>query len=342
MKKIISNKGIDNYITIYMKRYKPFLFQVTLFLLSSSLFISSCGQGTVQKKESPVTSVSTDIKDDRKIPDPPDKKEDQPVFDITQRREKPPLTSKKAYINWMLKNTDQEEPFLSQHWDRAARAIANKDLRTEKALIAFLLTPREYFCRTKNKQHAYEHKFLDIGYGQTISGPHCVARMTSELDVNPEHKVLEIGTGSGYQAAILAELSNWVYSIEIIEPLAKATDEIYKKLEDKYPEYKNVHRKIADGYYGWQEYAPFDRIIVTCGIDHIPPPLLQQLKPDGIMLIPVGPPYQQHVLKIIKHVDKQGKATYDKSDIYNGRIVSFVDFTAADRNRHSIKKDKPE
>jgi protein-L-isoaspartate(D-aspartate) O-methyltransferase len=87
--------------------------------------------------------------------------------------------------------------------------------------------------------------------------------MTNELDLNPEQRVLEIGTGSGYQAAMLAELSNWVYTIEIIEPLAKETDVIFSKLEEKYPEYKNIRRKIADGYYGWEEYAPFDRIIVT-------------------------------------------------------------------------------
>jgi protein-L-isoaspartate(D-aspartate) O-methyltransferase len=166
--------------------------------------------------------------------------------------------------------------------------------------------------------------------------------MTNELDVNPEQRVLEIGTGSGYQAAMLAELSNWVYTIEIIEPLAKETDVIFKNLEEKYPEYKNIRRKIADGYYGWEEYAPFDRIIVTCGIDHIPPPLLQQLKPEGIMLIPVGPPFKQHVLKIIKHVNEYGKITYDKSDIYNGRIMSFIDFTADDRSRHSKERDTPE
>jgi protein-L-isoaspartate(D-aspartate) O-methyltransferase len=304
-----------------------------LFTLILSLALS-CGYN--QRNRTDDTAVR------QEIDDPPPIKNDENDFDITKRTEKPPLTNKNAFIQWMLKHTDQKKSFLDKHWSRAAAAIANKDLKTEKALMAFLLTPREYFCRAKNKQRAYDNKFLDIGYGQTISGPHCVSRMTDELDVRPQDKVLEIGTGSGYQSAVLAELCNHIYTIEIIEPLAKETDQIYKDLEKAYPEYKNVHRKIADGYYGWEEYAPFDRIIVTCGIDHIPPPLLRQLKPEGIMLIPVGPPYQQHVLKIIKHVDKAGNVTYDKSDIYHGRVVPFVDFVAADKSRHSIKKDNPE
>jgi protein-L-isoaspartate(D-aspartate) O-methyltransferase len=242
----------------------------------------------------------------------------------------------------MLENTDQKEPFLSQRWETAAASIVNEDIKTQKTLIAFLLTPREYFCRENNLHDAYNLTFLDIGYGQVISAPQMVARMTNELNVNPEHRVLEIGTGSGYQAAMLSELSNWVYTIEIIEPLAQETNVIFDKFEKKYPEYKNIRRKIADGYYGWEEHAPFDRIIVTCGIDHIPPPLLRQLKPEGIMLIPVGPPYKQHVLKIIKHVDEYANITYDKSDIYHGRIMSFIDFTADDRSRHSKERDMPE
>jgi protein-L-isoaspartate(D-aspartate) O-methyltransferase len=241
----------------------------------------------------------------------------------------------------MLENTDQSENFLKQKWDRAAVAIKWSDLTQPKVIEAFLYTPREYFCREKNRLRAYEHTVLDIGYGQTISGPHCVAKMTDELELEPQHRVMEIGTGSGYQSAVLAQLSNWVYTIEVIEPLAQETELIYQSLEKNYPELKNIHHKIADGYYGWEEYAPFDRIIVTCGIDHKPPPLLKQLAVDGIMLIPVGPPMGQHVLKIRKTMNADGSIKYTERDIYNGMVVPFVNFTVDGKTRHSVERDKP-
>ena len=109
--------------------------------------------------------------------------------------------------------------------------------------------------------------------------------------------------------------------------LAHETDAIYEKFKAKYPEFGNIQRKIDDGYNGWPEHAPFDRIIVTCGIDHVPPPLLQQMKPDGIMVIPVGPPGAQHVLKVLKKVNPDGSITAVRSDIYNGQIQPFVPFT---------------
>jgi protein-L-isoaspartate(D-aspartate) O-methyltransferase len=264
-----------------------------------------------------------------------------PAFDITTRKVKPPIDSLDNYLNWMLAHTTEDKTQLIARWNRAKQAIAQKDLTKSDVLEAFLLAPRENFCRPKNKNQAYANKYMDIGYGQTISGPHLVARMTNELDLSANDKVLEIGTGSGYQSSVLAELSNFVYTIEVIKPLAEETNAIYEKYANYYPEYLNVKRKVGDGYYGWQEYAPFDRIIVTCGIDHIPPPLLDQLKPDGIMLIPVGPPYAQHVLKIIKRVGADGKATYEKSDIFNGRVVPFVSFTVDGKQRHSLKLDQP-
>ena len=143
---------------------------------------------------------------------------------------------------------------------------------------AFLLTPRERFCRKWNLKRAYEHAFLDIRYGVTISGPHLVSRMTSSLDVQPGDKVLEIGTGSGYQAAMLSYLTDKVYTIEIIEPLAAETDLLYQELAAAgYPEYSQIKRKADDGYYGWEEHAPFEKIIVTCGNRHIPRPCLNSL-----------------------------------------------------------------
>jgi Protein-L-isoaspartate carboxylmethyltransferase len=125
--------------------------------------------------------------------------------------------------------------------------------------------------------------------------------MTSTIDIQPGEKVLEIGTGSGYQSAVISHLTDQSYTIEIIEPLGKRSAANYERLVAAgYPEFSNIHTKIADGYFGWAEAAPFDKIIVTCGIDHIPPPLLQQLKAGGIMVIPIGPPGRQHVLEVKK------------------------------------------
>jgi protein-L-isoaspartate(D-aspartate) O-methyltransferase len=268
-------------------------------------------------------------------------------FSLESRKEKVPLTSKEAYITWMTGHTKQESEFLSKRWDCAQTLITwskSKSITQERVFDAFLRTPREYFCRENNLPRVYDFTYLDIGWGQTISGPEIVARMTNALNPQPEHKTLEIGTGSGYQSAFLSELSNHVYTIEIIEPLAKVTDTIYKSLIADYPEYNNVHRKIADGYYGWEENAPFDRIIVTCGIDHIPPPLLKQLAPEGIMVIPVGPPSGQTILKITKHIDEKGNIALDREDIYTGTTITkaattFVPFKASDGSTHSTVRD---
>lgn len=263
-----------------------------------------------------------------------------PAFDITQRKELVPTSSYEAYLQWMLKNTKQTEPFLKAKWERSREILARPDITEERVLQAFLMTPREEFCRPYNRKNAYADAAMPIGYGQTISGPHMVSRMTQNLQVEPHHRVLEIGTGSGYQAAVLSELSNFVFTIEIVPELTKETDEIYKKLEADYPQYKNIKRKNADGYYGWEEYAPFDRIIVTAGIDHIPPPLLQQLTPGGIMVIPVGPPSGQTVMKVTKKVAPDGSIQLEREDIFHGRRkVIFVPFTAGKGEVHSIERD---
>ena len=193
---------------------------------------------------------------------------------------------------------------------------------------AYLLTPREDFCLPRNLRRAYDRAFLDIGYGVTISGPNLVGRMTSSLDVNIGEKVLEVGTGSGYQSAYLSNLTDEIWTIEIIKPLFERTGGVYADLIARgYTEYKAITRKNDDGYYGWPEFAPFDKVIVTCGIDHVPPPLLQQLKPNGIMVIPIGPPGAQHVLKIVKQQMPDSTFRIARSDIYHGSIVNFVPFT---------------
>jgi protein-L-isoaspartate(D-aspartate) O-methyltransferase len=144
--------------------------------------------------------------------------------------------------------------------------------------------PRHQFVPEEYIHLAYENNPLPIGYGQTISQPFIVALMTQELDVEAGDKVLEIGTGSGYQAAVLAELDIEVFTIEIIESLANEAEQRLKEIA-----YENTHVRNADGYFGWPEEAPFDAIIVTAAPDHIPQPLLQQLKIGGVLVIPVGP-----------------------------------------------------
>jgi len=240
----------------------------------------------------------------------------------------PPMDSKDNFIAWMVKNRGEDPKFLAERFDRFIHMVDNKDIVDDKDKRAFLLVPRESFVRTPNLPRAYDVDFLDIGYGVTISGPHLVGRMTTSLNVQKGDKVLEIGTGSGYQSAYLSNLTDKVWSIEIIKPLAERTRATYDSLiTDGYTEYKSITSKNDDGYYGWQDAAPFDKIIVTCGIDHIPPPLLQQLSPTGIMVIPVGPPGAQHVLKVTVTADAAGNKTVARSDIYNGKIVPFVPFT---------------
>lgn len=249
-------------------------------------------------------------------------------YDIS-RIETPPWGSAESFVNYMQEKRKEEPKFLRQRFHRGQALIRNKDLYRNKEIRAFLLTPREKFCRRQNLARAYDHAFLDIGYGVTISGPHLVGRMTSALDVQPGEKVLEIGTGSGYQSAVLAYLTDRVYTIEIIESLATETDRIYRDLtQNGYPEYGNIVRKADDGYFGWEEHAPFDKIIVTAGIDHIPPYLLKQLRIGGVMVIPVGPPGAQTVLKVSKKMDEEGNIRITREDIYHGRLkVPFVPFT---------------
>lgn len=179
----------------------------------------------------------------------------------------------------------------------------NKKSFDASVIRALKAVPRHEFVPPDLRAQAYENRPLPIGHGQTISQPYIVALMTDLLQPEPGQSVLEIGTGSGYQAAVLSELVAQVYSIEIIEPLAKATSRLLKQLS-----YNNIETRIADGYDGWPQHAPFDSIIVTAAISHIPPPLVRQLKKGGRMVIPVGSRFQTQYLTLVEK-DMQGKVT---------------------------------
>ncbi len=258
----------------------------------------------------------------------------------------PPMDNAEKFVDWMVKNRGEDPTFLAKRYARMEALVRNKDIWDDRNKRAFLFTPREDFCRPVNRPHAYDSAFLDIGFGVTISGPHAVGRMTQSLDVKTGEKVLEIGTGSGYQSAYLSHLTDHCFSIEIIKPLAERTRGVYDDLIGRgYSEFKAITTKQADGYYGWEENGPFDKIVVTCGIDHIPPPLLKQLKPNGVMVIPVGPPGAQRVLKVTKHQAEDGSITVARADIFN-KIVPFVPFTKLEgdtiKGAHNGElKDKP-
>ena len=158
-----------------------------------------------------------------------------------------------------------------------------KDGLDERVLAALLEVERHHFVPERLQSEAYANHPLPIGHGQTISQPYIVALMTDLLAPSPDDVVLEVGTGSGYQAAVLAKLVRQVYSIEIIEPLAVSAEARLQNLG-----YDNVATRLGDGYFGWQAHAPFDAIIVTAAASHVPPPLIEQLKPGGRMVIPVG------------------------------------------------------
>ena len=175
--------------------------------------------------------------------------------------------------------------------------IVAAGVKNKRVIEAMRNTPRHEFISIGQRKNAYFDMALPIGEGQTISPPFIVAYMTEAIDPQPGDKVLEIGTGSGYQAAVLAKLVSEVYTIEIVASLGRKAEKTLAKLH-----YNNVHVKVGDGYLGWPEHAPFDKIIVTCSPENVPSALIDQLKDGGMMVIPCGERYQQtlYLLKKIK------------------------------------------
>ena len=194
--------------------------------------------------------------------------------------------------------------------------IIARGIKSQAIIDAMLEVDRHMFVPDHQKKSAYSDRPLPIGYNQTISQPYIVAYMTEKLKVGRNHKVLEIGTGSGYQAAILSKLCKDVYTIEIIPELAQIASKALIAQD-----FNNIFFKTGDGYNGWVEEAPFDRIIVTAAPDKIPEKLIDQLKPDGRMIIPVGDPLSIQYLWV---VTKQEGARYKKQKILPVRFVPMV------------------
>jgi protein-L-isoaspartate(D-aspartate) O-methyltransferase len=210
------------------------------------------------------------------------------------------------------------DTFQQARLEMVSSHIEGAGISDPDVLRAMRTVPRHEFVPPNSITQAYEDHALSIGYGQTISQPYIVAWMTELLALKPGEKVLEIGTGSGYQAAVLAELGTVdVYSIEIVPELAESVAKRLRKLG-----YIQVHLKQDDGYYGWPEFAPFDAIIVTAAPDHLPAPLAAQLAEGGRLVIPIGPPgWYQSLWKFVK---VNGELT-----AYNMGGVGFVPFTGA-------------
>jgi protein-L-isoaspartate(D-aspartate) O-methyltransferase len=198
---------------------------------------------------------------------------------------------------------DHNHPAFTERVDERSRMVARHIERAEisdpNVLAAMRMVPRHTFVRKSDLRRAYANHPLPIGLGQTISQPYIVGYMTEALKLSPNSKVLEIGTGSAYQAAVCAEIAREVYTIEIIEELAKSATKRLKELG-----YRNVKSKAADGYFGWKDKAPFDAIIVTAAAGFVPPPLIEQLKPGGLLILPLGSPYGFQTLVLITKDDK--------------------------------------
>ncbi len=199
---------------------------------------------------------------------------------------------------------DREAIFTQKRQSMVVNQLQSRDIIDSKVLRAMLTVPRHQFVDERIKESAYNDYPLAIGEGQTISQPYIVALMTQLLELKGGERVLEIGTGSGYQAAVLAEIVEEVYTVEIYESLSKKSEKLMKDLG-----YRNIHFNIGDGYYGWEEYAPYDAIIVTCAPDYVPQHLLQQIRDDGgRIVIPVGGIWMAQTLMKIEKIEGKIKS----------------------------------
>jgi protein-L-isoaspartate(D-aspartate) O-methyltransferase len=226
-------------------------------------------------------------------------------------------TSPGTTVETTMETTTQEEKdrFEEARSKMVQRQLKGRDINDPRVLEVMGQIPRHLFVDEKYWDQAYNDHPLPIAEGQTISQPYVVALMTQALQLEGSERVLEIGTGSGYQAAVLAELCQEVYTLEIREPLAQSAAERLQQLG-----YENVRVKWADGYFGWEEHAPYDCIIITCAVNHIPPPLLQQLKEGGRLILPLGSTLYYQTLTLVEKQNNEFFLTH----IIDVRFVPMV------------------
>ena len=218
------------------------------------------------------------------------------------------------------------EIYVSERNNMVDEAVIGAGVKNKRVIEAMRKTPRHEFVTRNLWSQAYYDMALPIGQQQTISSPFIVAYMTESIDPQPDEKVLEIGTGSGYQAAVLSPLAKEVYSIEIVPELGRGAARTLKRLK-----YKNVHVKVGDGFKGWPEHAPFDKIIVTCSPEKVPRPLIDQLREGGRMVIPVGERYQQSLYLLTK---ENGELVADEL-----RPTLFVPMTGTAEDARRVQPD---
>jgi protein-L-isoaspartate(D-aspartate) O-methyltransferase len=208
------------------------------------------------------------------------------------------------------------DPLTRKRGRMVTAQLEGRDITDSEVLRAMHKIPRHEFVPEDQINYAYDDHPLPIGEGQTISQPYIVALMAQAVQIDSGDRVLEIGTGSGYQAAVLAELTDEVYTIEIIETLG---EQAAGRLREQ--DYHRIHAQIGDGYYGWEEHAPYDAIIVTCAPDHIPRPLVGQLKVGGRMVVPVGPPGAYQSLWLL---EKQADGSVQRRNLGGVRFVPMT------------------
>jgi len=276
------------------------------------------------------------------------------IVDLAAGIDPPPMDNRDNFVRDATTQYGGEEHFAAERWNAARRLLADGemkglDLRGDsgglsaepRVLAAWLLTPREAFIPEGNRSAAYLPQALPVGHGQTISAPYMVSRMTAALNPGPEDRVLEIGTGSGYQSAVLSVLSSMVWTIETVDHLAAEAARIQGQLSLRRPWLQTIRHRTGNGYYGWEEGAPYQRIIVTCAIDHPPAALIDQLAPGGIIIIPLGNSRVQQLIAIRRRHPGAACAPggpwipdtvlpgFDSIDVYrDGTRVVFVPFVS--------------
>ncbi len=273
------------------RRFVAFFFTLVAIVMVGGVWILKSG------RDSAVTLASQDKKADS----------NQMPADVNEKGEK-------------VTRPDHNHPAFKERIDERKRMVAiqilARDVKDPNVLKAMQIVPRHVFMPESQRRYAYGDHPLPIEHGQTISQPYIVAFMTEALKLRPGSRVLEIGTGSGYQAAVCAEIAREVYTIEIVEGLAKTAKERLKKLG-----YPNVFVKAGDGFFGWPDKAPFDAIIGTAAAKRIPEPLLEQLKPGGRMIIPTGSAWGFQYLEL---VTKDGKGKIHKGKVMPVRFVPMT------------------